>query len=302
MQRAYRTIRKQGKINEQELASLLVKNGQGLLPMVDLIEQCQVACDQLIDMTGRATIQAVLQLSAMEAAGGPQQQGKRRSGDVVFYGRQPGQVLLSDRRLEVQRPRLRTKGPRSQEVEVPAYAAMQNPAPMGKRMLDILMHGVSTRNYKQVIPQMAETAEVSRSAVSRAAIEASEAEVEALVSRRFDDLKLLVIYIDGLVFGDYTRIGVVGVDAEGHKHVLGIREGATENSTVITELLEDIVSRGVDPKRKMLFVIDGSKALRAAINAVFGTILPLDARPISKRRVSAPIRFIPHQATIMARS
>jgi len=271
VQKAYRTIRKQGKISEQELASFLVKNGQGLLPMVDLIEQCQVACDQLIDMTGRAAIQAVLQLSAMEAAGGPQQQGKRRSGDVVFYGRQPGQVLLSDRKLEVQRPRLRTKGPRSQEVEVPAYTAMQNPAPMGKRMLDILMHGVSTRNYKQVIPQMAETAGVSRSAVSRAAIEASEAEVEALLSRRFDDLKLLVIYVDGLVFGDYTMIGVVGVDAEGHKHVLGIREGATENSTVITELLEDIVSRGVDPKRKMLFVIDGSKALRAAINAVFGT-------------------------------
>ena len=258
MQKAYRTIRKQGKANEQELASFLVKNGQGLLPMVNLIEQCQVACDQLIDMTGRAAIQAVLQLSAMEAAGGPQQQGRRRSGDVVFYGRQPGQVLLSDRRLEVQRPRLRTKGPRSQEVEVPAYAAMQNPAPMGRRMLDILMHGVSTRNYKQVIPQMSETAGVSRSAVSRAAIEASEAEVEALLSRRFDDLKLLVIYIDGLVFGDYTMIGVVGVDAEGHKHVLGIREGATENSTVITELLEDIVSRGVDPKRKMLFVIDGS--------------------------------------------
>ena len=271
MQKAYRTIRKQGKANEQELASFLVKNRQGLLPMVDLIEQCQLACDQLIDMTGRAAIQAVLQLSAMEAAGGPQQQGKRRPGDVVFYGRQAGQVLLSDRKLEVQRPRLRTKGPRSQEVEVPAYAAMQNPAPMGKRMLDILMHGVSTRNYKQVIPQMAETAGVSRSAVSRAAIEASEAEVEALVSRRFDDLKLLVIYIDGLVFGDYTMIGVVGVDAEGHKHVLGIREGATENSTVITELLEDIVSRGVDPKRKMLFVIDGSKALRAAINAVFGS-------------------------------
>ncbi len=135
MKRAYRTIRKQGKLNEQELASFLVKNGQGLLPMVDLIEQCQMACDELIDTTGRAAIQAVLQLSAMEAAGGPQQQGKQRTGEVVFYGRQAGQVLLSDRKLEVQRPRLRTKGTRSQEVEVPAYAAMQNPAQMGKRML-----------------------------------------------------------------------------------------------------------------------------------------------------------------------
>ena len=275
MKTTYHTIRKQGTINEKQLASFLVKNGQGLLPMVDLIEQCQLACDELIDVTGRAAIQAVLQLSAMEAVGGPPQQGKRRSSDVVFYGRQPGQVMLSDRKLEVERPRLRSKGPRSREVEVPAYAAMQNRGAMGARMLEILMRGVSTRNYKEVIPAMAETAGVSRSAVSRRVAEASEAEVEALLSRRFDDLKLLVIYIDGLIFGDYTMIGAVGVDLEGNKHVLGIREGATENSTVITELLEDIVSRGVDPKRKMLFVIDGSKALRAAINAVFGSDQPV---------------------------
>ncbi len=275
MKTTYHTIRKQGKINEKQLASFLVKNGQGLLPMVDLIEQCQLACDELIDVTGRATIQAVLQLSAMEAVGGPPQQGKRRSSDVVFYGRQPGQVMLSDRKLEVERPRLRSKGPRSREVEVPAYAAMQNRGAMGSRMLEILMRGVSTRNYKEVIPAMAQTAGVSKSAVSRQVVEASEAEVETLLTRRFDGLKLLVIYIDGLIFGDYTMIGAVGVDSEGIKHVLGIREGATENSTVITELLEDIVSRGVDPKRKMLFVIDGSKALRAAINVVFGSHQPV---------------------------
>jgi len=275
VKKAYRTIGRQGKVSAQELASFLVKNGQGLLPMVDLIEQCQMACNELIDVTGRAAIQAVLQLSAVEAAGGPPQQGKRRSGDVVFYGRQPGQVFLSDRKLEVERPRLRRKGPQSQEVEVPAYRAMQGQQQMGARMLDILLHGVSTRNYKSVIPAMAETAGVSRSAVSRAAIEASEAEVEALLSRRFDDAKLLVIYVDGLIFGKYTMIGAVGVDAEGRKHVLGIREGATENAVVVTALLEDIVARGVDPRRKMLFVIDGSKALRAAINAVFGADQPV---------------------------
>jgi len=275
VKRAYRTIRKQGKVNEQELANFLVKNGQGLLPMVDLIEQCQLACNELIDVTGRAAIQAVLQLSAMEAAGGPPQQGKRRSGDVVFYGRQAGQVFLSDRKLEVERPRLRSKGRRSQEVEVPAYSAMQNQEQMGARMLDILLHGVSTRNYKAVIAEMTETAGVSRSAVSRAAIEASEAEVEALLSRRFEDVKLLVIYIDGLIFGKYTMIGAIGVDTQGHKHVLGIGEGATENAAVVTALLEDVVARGVDPKRKMLFVIDGSKALRTAINAVFGAEQPV---------------------------
>lgn len=275
MKKSYHTIGRQGKVNAQELTEFLSKNGQFVLPMVDLIEQCQLACDELIDVTGRAAIQAVLQLSAAQAAGGEPQQGKRRSGEVVFYGRQPGQVFLSDRKLGVERPRLRSKGPKSQEVEVPAYAALQNRTAMGARMLDILLHGVSTRKYKEVIPAMAETAGVSRSAVSRQIVEASEAEVEALLSRRFDDVKLLVIYIDGLIFGEYTMVGVVGVDRQGYKHVLGIREGATENAAVVTALLEDIVARGVDPKRKMLFVIDGSKALRAAINAVFGADQPV---------------------------
>jgi putative transposase len=275
VKKSYHSIGKQGKVNEQELAGYLARSGQFLLPMVDLIEQCRLACDELIDVTGRAAIDAVLQLSASQAAGGPAQQGKRRYGEVVFHGRQRGQVMLSDRKLEVQRPRLRTRGRQGREVEVPAYAAMQNGEQMGARMLEILMRGVSTRNYKEVIPSMAETAGVSRSAVSRRVIEASEAEVEALLSRRFDELKLLVIYIDGLIFGDYTMIGAVGVDVEGNKHVLGIREGATENSTMVTELLEDIVARGVDPKRKMLFVIDGSKALRAAINVVFGAQQPV---------------------------
>src|ERR1017187_1555068 len=183
--------------------------------------------------------------------------------------------MLSDRKLQVERPRLRRKGRGGKEVEIPAYTAMQNQSPLGERMLDTLLRGVSTRNYKDVIPQMAETVGVSKSSVSRQANEASEAELEALLSRRFDDLKLLIIYIDGIVFGDHTMIGAVGVDAEGRKHVLGIREGATENATVVMELFEDIVARGVDAKQKRLFVIDGSKALRAAINAVFGADQPV---------------------------
>lgn len=276
MKRSYHTINKQGKANERKLADFLSKGGQLLLPMVDLIEQCRLACDELIDVAGRATIQAVLELSAEQAAGGPRQQGKQRSGEVVWYGAQPGSVMLSDRKLAVQRPRLRRKGPGAdKEVEIPAYAAMQDQPRLGARMLDILMRGVSTRQYHGVIPEMANTVGVSKSSVSRQIIEASEAEVETLLSRRFDELKLVVIYVDGMVFGDHTMIGAVGVDTEGHKHVLAIREGATENTTVVKELLEDLVGRGLSPDHKRLFVIDGSKALRAAINAVFGNQHPV---------------------------
>lgn len=276
VKRSYHTINKQGKANERKLADFLSKGGQLLLPMVDLIEQCRMACDELIDVAGRATIQAVLELSAEQAAGGPRQQGKQRSGEVVWYGAQPGSVMLSDRKLAVQRPRLRRKGAGAdKEVEIPAYAAMQDQPRLGARMLDILMRGVSTRQYRGVIPEMANTVGVSKSSVSRQIIEASEAEVETLLSRRFDELKLVVIYIDGMVFGDHTMIGAVGVDTEGHKHVLAIREGATENTTVVKELLEDLVGRGLSPDHKRLFVIDGSKALRAAINAVFGNQHPV---------------------------
>jgi putative transposase len=275
VKKRYHTIKKQGKADEVKLAEFLSKNGQLLLPMVGLIEQCHMACDELIQVAGRATIQAVLQLSAEEVAGGPPQHGKRRPGEVVFYGQQPGMVMLSDRKLEVERPRLRTKGRSGHEVGIPAYIAMQNQPRLGGRMLDILMSGVSTRQYKSVIPEMADTVGVSKSSVSRQTIVASEAEVEALLSRRFDEVKLIIIYIDGMSFGDHMMIGAVGVDAEGNKHVLAIREGATENATVVKELLEDLVERGVATEQKRLFIIDGSKALRTAINAVFGTHQPV---------------------------
>jgi transposase-like protein len=276
VKRSYHTINKQGKTNARELGEFLSKNGQQLLPMVDLIEQCRIACDELIDVAGRATIQAVLNLSAQQAVGGPRQQGKQRQGEVVWYGRQAGTVLLSDRKLSVHRPRLRQKGPGGgKEVEVPAYQAMQDQPKLGARMLNILMRGVSTRQYRGVIPEMADTVGVSKSSVSRQMIEASEAEVEALLSRRFDQVKLLIIYVDGMQFGEHVMIGAVGVDDQGHKHVLAIREGATENATVAKELLEDLVERGVQPDQKRLFVIDGSKALRTAINAVFGAQHPV---------------------------
>ena len=161
MKKSYHTINKQGKANERKLAEFLSRNGQMLLPMVDLIEQCQWACDELIDVTGRAAIQAVLQLSAEQVAGGPPQQGKRRSGDVVFHGQQPGVVMLSDRKLQVQRPRLREKNPgKGKEVEIPAYAAMHNQPRLSARMLDILMRGVSTRQYKDVIPVVSKISNV----------------------------------------------------------------------------------------------------------------------------------------------
>ena len=239
--------------------------------MVDLIERLRMAVDELIDVAGRATIEAVLQLSA-EQVGGPRTPGQRRLDRPHWHGRQAGRVCLRERKLGVRKPRLREKG--VGEVAIPAYEAMQENG-IGERMLDTLMRGLSTRQYAEVLPEMASTCGVSRSNVSREAAEAGEAALQELLERRFDETDLLVIYIDGMQFGAHHMISAVGVDCIGHKHVLGIQQGATENAAAVEDLLQQLVARGVDPKAKRLFVIDGAKALRAAINKVFGAQHPV---------------------------
>jgi putative transposase len=262
----YQVISRQDR---RALAQWLTKNGQGLLPLVELVEGAEIALEELIDVTGRATIEAVLELSALQVAGAPQR--GRRDGEVIWHGRQPGQVRLSDRKLKVERIRLRRRGGGiGAEVPVPAYEALKAHDRTGARMLEILLSGVSTRNYAKVLPEMAESVGISRSAVSREFIAASAQELQALCERRLEGLEILIIYIDGIRFAGHHVMVALGVAPTGKKHLLGVREGATENATVVTELLTDLVARGVDPKQRRLFVIDGSKALRAAIERVFG--------------------------------
>ena len=275
MKRSYHTTDKQGKVGEQKLREFLVHNGQALLPMLELIEQSRMAVDELIDVMGRASIEAVLELSARQVAGAPQQ-GKAREGDIGWHGTQRGRVYLKERQLRVNKPRLRRKGRGpGKEVPVPVYEALQKETATGERMLEILLNGVSTRRYQRVIPEMADTVGVSRSTVSRETIEASEAALQQLLERRFDEVELLIIYIDGMHFGDQCVLAAVGVDIQGCKHVLALREGATENAEAAKDLLQHLLEHGVDPTHRRLFIIDGSKALRTAINAVFGAHTPV---------------------------
>jgi len=157
---------------------------------------------------------------------------------------------------------------------VPAYEAMRS-GRLGERMLEILLSGVSTRRYKDVLPKMADAVGISKSQVSREAIEAGEQVLKDLAERRFEDKDLLIVYIDGVQFGSHHVLSAVGVDAKGRKHVLGLREGASENAIVVVGLLEELVERGVKPDRRRLFVIDGAKALRNAIDQVYGSQNPI---------------------------
>jgi transposase-like protein len=202
----------------------MVKNAGILLPMVELIESSRVAVDELIDVLGRASIEAVLELSAMGVAG--EKHRGRRGGEIGWHGSQKGTVQLSERRVRVSRPRLRRKGKgKGKEVEIPAYEAINANEGIAERVLEILMRNVSTREYRHVISEMAETVGVSKSSISREFIEQSAKQLEHLMQRRFDTVELLIIYLDGLVFGDHHVICALGVTAMARSTFLGWLKG-----------------------------------------------------------------------------
>ena len=256
------------------MRQFLAKEGAALLPMMELLEAGKLAVEQLAGEMGKAALEAVLLLSAEQVAG-PAHPG-RPGGAIRRHGEQGGVVAWGGQKVRVSKPRLRHKGGgKGAEVAVPAYTAMQDDEGLRERLLSIVMRGVSTRNYQEVLPEVAQRCGVSRSAVSRQVQQASAEALQALCERRFDDVDLLVIYVDGKHLGGHQVICAVGVDREGSKQVLGLTEGATVNAQVVKGLLEELVERGVSPERKRLFVIDGSKALRKAIDEVFGKHHPV---------------------------
>ena len=210
-----------------------------------------------------------------------------------------GQTAL----LGVRKPRLRKKDAgKDRDVEIPAYETINANGKIGKRVLEILMSNVSTRQYDRVIPQMADTVGVSKSSVSREFVEQSGRELKRLSERRFEDREFLVIYLDGVVFGEYHVLCAVGVDAEGEKVVLGMKDGASENAAPAVALLEDLVERRIDPGWRCLFVIDGAKAMRSAIGVVFGCQNPVQrCRNHKIRNVAAklPDELAPQVVSVM---
>ena len=255
---------------ERESASVIQQfcqaNGQILLPIVEMIQSASEVVTTVMHELGRQTLETILMLSAEQIAGA-KTPGKAR-GDIRWHGSQPGHVNLADRKVKVKRPRLRHKT--DGEVKVPAYEALRNEGRVGEHMLNALMRGLSTRQYNDVLPAMAATVGVSRSAVSRQAAEASAEQLKQLQERRWDEVDILVIYIDGQRFGENHILSAVGVDTSGRKHILGIECGATENAAAVKRLLTHLREHGLPTDRKYLFVIDGAKALRAAIDEVFG--------------------------------
>jgi putative transposase len=262
----YQMVTRAAKESAAVIEQFCKANGQILLPILGTIQSASQVIDTVVHEIGVKTLEVILALSAEQVAG-PRTPGKA-SGEIRHHGSQLGRIQLADRKVRVKRPRLRHKT--EGEVKIPAYESLRQNQALGPYMLGALLRGISAREYHEVLPKMAETVGVSRSAVSRQAMEASIEQLKQLQERRWDEVEVLVIYIDGQRFGEHHILSAVGVDIHGRKHIMGIAAGATENTAAVKGLLTGLRDRGLLTDRKYLFIIDGAKALRTAIEEVFG--------------------------------
>ena len=193
---------------------------------------------------------------------------------AVRHGHESGEVTLGGRRVGLERPRVRSADGRA-EVRLRTYEYFADRDPLTRSVLERMLAGVSTRRYRRTQEPVGSELEraarsTSKSSVSRTFIERTRGALSELMSRRLDDVRLAVMMIDGLELQGRTNVVALGITTEGAKIPLGLWEGSTENATVATALLADLVERGLDPEQGILFVIDGAKALRRAIRNVFG--------------------------------
>jgi putative transposase len=197
------------------------------------------------------------------------QRYERKSADQGHRGgHEQTSVVMEGARYAVHRPRVRKN---NGEVPLPTLVKLQSQDLLDQQMRQRIVLGVSTRNYEQVIDGYSEKLGVSRSSVSRAFVRASQKDLDSINEGQLEASPFGALLIDGVEIGGRTVVAALGVTAEMEKVPLGLREGNTENSEVVKDLLVSLQERGFTLHcERLLAVIDGAKALKKALRAVFG--------------------------------
>lgn len=217
---------------------------------------------------GMVALAEMLEQDRIKACGPRYEHDRDRAAHRAGHAR--GSLVMGGRRITVQRPRARG---RDGEVVLPTWEAFAADDPLEARAVEQMLVGVSTRRYKRSLePMPAQVTErgTSKSAVSRRFVAATTRSMKELLERSLVDLDFVALMVDGVCIADHVLLVALGITSDGSKHVLGVREGATENAASCKELLGDLVARGLPADRSILAVIDGSKALVKALRAVFG--------------------------------
>jgi putative transposase len=265
---------------------------------------------------GLGVLAELMEAEVDEVVGPKGQHDPDRS--TVRHGYEGGEVTLGGRRVPVERPRVRAADG-SGEVPLQTYRHFADRDPLTALVLEQMLAGVSTRRFtrtREPVGEQVREAErsTSKSAVSREFVSRTGEHLVGLMARRLDDVRLAALMLDGIELKGRCCVVALGITTEGVKVPLGLWDGSTENKTVARHLLADLVERGLDVEQGVLVVLDGGKALRAAVNEVLGPVpvqrcirhkernvldhLPERDRPGVKRRLRAAWKLTDHAAAL----
>lgn len=244
------------------------RKAQGEVVQLGLAGIVRSGLRELVFAEGMRAVMEMLESERTAVCGPRYSQGPQRR--AWRAGHAAGELVLGGRLASVPRPRVRDA---EGEVSLPSWSAFRERDPLDERAVEQMLVGVSTRKYSRSLEPVdpsVETRGTSKSAVSRRFVARTAVRVKGWLERDLSALDLIVLMVDGLHVCEHVLLVALGIDAEGHKHVLGLREGATENAASCTELLSDLQARGLRTDQAILAVLDGSKALAKAVRSVFG--------------------------------
>ena len=253
---------------------------QMVLPMAEMIGWLRKGVGELVRQAGLQLMDLLMQEEVRELAGERSRRQMERTASR--WGSERGYAVVMGQKVPIRRPRVRSTD--DQEVPLGSYEMFHRGEPLTETVWEKLMLGLSTRKYGQAVREFTEAYGLEKSAVSEHFVEASREKLQHMMERRLDKTRLCALLIDATPFAGQQMVAALGIGEDGRKTILGIRQGATENATVVGELLADLMERGLDFTRPRLYVLDGGKALTAAVKKYAGESAPIQRCQVHKRR------------------
>lgn len=253
---------------------------QMVLPMAEMLGWLHKGVGELIRQAGVHLMGLLMEAEVQGRVGERSQRSVDRTANR--WGSERGYCVVMGQKVPIERPRVRTT--ENQEVKLGSYEMFHRGEPLTETVWEKLMLGLSTRRYGQAVREFAEAYGLEKSAISEHFIESSRAKLKEMMERRLDKMKLCALLVDATPFAGQQMVVSLGISQDGKKTILGIRQGATENATVVGELLGDLVNRGLDFSEPRLYVLDGGKALHTAVRKYAGESAPIQRCQVHKRR------------------
>jgi len=214
------------------------------------------------------------------------EKGKHDSERTAYrHTTERSSVVLGGRKVGINKPRALSVA--GEEMALPVWAAFSGDELLSEMALERMLAGLSTRRYPAGLEPVGDDLDQSgtgRSAVSRRFVARTHKALDELMGKDLSELSIVALVADGIEVSDHSMVTALGMDAKGHKHILGLRQGTTENKTVCKDLFNDLSERGLDFSRGILLVIDGGKGLKYAAKEVFSELGLIQRCRLHKRR------------------